>query len=192
MRCRTIRGQCIMAISRQLFTRTFLFAPLQRSKQGRQRPQYERVPHENVQQTSFFDNGRPNERVIQFAHVSQPNTATIGSTSRPNRHHFRASSHPRHAQNAIENGPLSPALLLFPLQASGRSVLSKIGLSAALSAKSPAGGWVQGCPWKTFSQVFATMPAPLFRRPLGSVRVLMRTRETLFAATASGSSSATS
>ncbi len=68
----------------------------------------------------------------------------------------------------------------------------EIGLSAALSAKSPAGGWVEGCPWKTFSQVFATMPGPLFRRPHGSVRVLMRTRETLFAATASGSSSATS
>jgi len=43
-----------------------------------------------------------------------------------------------------------PALLLFR---SGQWTVSsfEIGLSAALSDKSPAGGGVQGCPWKTFS-----------------------------------------
>jgi hypothetical protein len=61
-----------------------------------------------------------------------------------------------------------------------------------LWTKSPVGWVVQGCLWKTFSQVFATMPGPLLRQPHDSVRVLIRTWETLFAATASGSSSATS
>ena len=67
------------------------------------------------------------------------------------------------------------------------SVSLEKGLSATVLAKSPVGRWVEGRPWKTFSQVFATMPGPLFRRRHGSVRVLMRTREILFA-TATGAS----
>ena len=49
----------------------------------------------------------------------------------------------------------------------------------------------RGCLWKTFSEVFATMPGPLFRRAHVSVRVLMQTREHLFAVMASRSSSVT-
>ena len=50
----------------------------------------------------------------------------------------------------------------------------------------------RGCLWKTVSEVFATIPGPLFRRAHGSVRVLMQTREHLFAVMASRSSSVTS
>ena len=59
-------------------------------------------------------------------------------------------------------------------------------------AKSPAGSGGWWLPVKTFSEVFATMPGPLFRRAHGSVRVLMQTREHLFAVMASRSSSVTS
>jgi hypothetical protein len=67
----------------------------------------------------------------------------------------------------------------FSGQASG-SVHSELDDLLPLWAESPAGGVVQYCLWKTFSGIFATMPGPLFRlRPHGSVRVLVRTRETL-------------
>ena len=87
--------------------------------------------------------------------------------------------------------PPTLALLFFPLRPVGGH-FSRNGTICCLSAKSPAGSGIKACLQKTFSQVFATIPGPLFRRPHGSVRVLMRIRETVFAATASGSSSATS
>ena len=58
--------------------------------------------------------------------------------------------------------------------------------------KSPTRGPFWDCLWKTFTSVFASIPGPLLVESNGSVRVRVWTREKLFAATASGSSSATS
>jgi len=58
-------------------------------------------------------------------------------------------------------------------------------------ARSPAGSGAVGCLCKTFSAGFGTMREPLFRRAHVSGRVLMQTREHLFAAMASRSNSVT-
>jgi hypothetical protein len=65
-------------------------------------------------------------------------------------------------------------------------------ISCGLSAKSPAGSGVWDCLWKTFRQIFASIPGPLLHRAQWFCPSPDGAREILFAATASGSSSVTS
>jgi hypothetical protein len=58
--------------------------------------------------------------------------------------------------------PPDARLTAFSGQASARSVLSKIGLSAALSAKSPARGPIWDCLWKTFRSFLLVFPCRSF------------------------------
>jgi hypothetical protein len=86
-------------------------------------------------------------------------------------------------------------LNLTPLSGQASGVVSSLSESECLLplwTKSPAGGGVQDCLWKTFSRIFATMPELLFRlTPIFCPSLDVDSGNTV-AATASGSSSATS